>query len=62
MYRNIISAASLMPASVLAHPGHNHSYWASDAVHAIVVVSIVAGVAMGVSVLRRKARRQKQEI
>ena len=44
--KTLITAASsvLISHQALAHPGHDHSFWASDAVHAITFASIV-GVA-----------------
>lgn len=44
-------AVSVTSSSVFAHAGHDHSHWASDAVHAIAafaVVSVVAAVAFAI--------------
>ena len=44
--KTLITAATtaMISHQALAHPGHDHSFWASDAVHAITFASIV-GVA-----------------
>lgn len=57
----LMAGLSTLPGLAIAHPGHDHAHWSGPLVHAMLFVSIVAVVAMGGLLLRRRFQRIKLE-
>ncbi len=45
--------------SVFAHPGHDHSFWASNAVHSLTFLSLIMLGAASAYTLRKHLARKK---
>jgi uncharacterized membrane protein len=58
-----ISSATFFSQSALAHPGHDHSFWASNVVHSLTFLSLImlgatATYALNKHIARKKASSQ----
>jgi TRAP-type C4-dicarboxylate transport system permease small subunit len=53
------ASAALFSQSALAHPGHDHSFWASNAVHSLTFLSLIMlGAAATYTVQKHLARKK----
>lgn len=43
----------------IAHPGHDHSYWTSDAIHVLTIAAIIGISTVGAFVYKQKKSKQK---
>jgi len=54
-----VSSATVFSQSALAHPGHDHSFWASSAVHSLTYLGLMMlGGAAVYSVNKHLARKK----
>ena len=54
-----VSSATIFSQSALAHPGHDHSFWASSAVHSLTYLGLMMlGGAAVYSVNKHLARKK----
>ena len=54
-----VSSAAVFSQSALAHPGHDHSFWASSAVHSLTYLGLMMlGGAAVYSVNKHLARKK----
>jgi hypothetical protein len=57
-----LAAALLVPVSfVAAHPGHDHSHWASPAVHSFLLLALASAIATSIWFYRRGSKNIKTE-
>lgn len=42
----------------VAHPGHDHSYWTSDIIHALTIAAIIGISTVGIFLYRKKKAGQ----
>lgn len=61
--KNIYSALalSLVPAISFAHPGHDHTHWASAFVHSLVLLSLVAVTAAGIKLVAHQTKKSTKK-
>ena len=48
MRTKLLVLSTLASTSAFAHPGHDHAHWLSDPIHALTVIAIVGGAAVGI--------------
>ena len=61
---SVISLLGLLflPSLASAHAGHDHAHWLSSTIHVLTVLAILGvGVALGATVKRRSADRDRKE-
>jgi hypothetical protein len=57
-----LAAALIAPANfVAAHAGHDHSHWASPAVHSFLLLALASAVTTGIWFYRRESNNIKTE-
>lgn len=49
----------MVSTSVLAHPGHNHEHWSSNAVHFLYFVAIAAALSVAWKAVKSFQRTNK---
>jgi len=52
----VLSALMAISQVAQAHPGHDHSHWASNSIHLLTVLAVAAVVVVGVAY--KKSRRK----
>jgi len=52
----VLSALMAVSQVAQAHPGHDHSHWASNSIHLLTVLAVAAVVVVGVAY--KKSRRK----
>ncbi|EAQ67454.1 hypothetical protein MED121_16044 [Marinomonas sp. MED121] len=59
----LIALTGLVSSTAFAHPGHDHSHWLSDPIHALTLVAILGVAVVGVffSVKNKFSSSNKEE-
>ena len=49
----------LLSQQVIAHPGHDHSHWMSDGIHALAWLAVASAVGVGIWFYRNRRLKIK---
>ncbi|MEG3754734.1 hypothetical protein [Psychromonas arctica] len=52
----VLSALMAVSQVVQAHPGHDHSHWASNSIHLLTVLAVAAVVVVGVAYKKSRGK------
>jgi TRAP-type C4-dicarboxylate transport system permease small subunit len=58
-FRLAAASAAVFSQSAFAHPGHDHSFWASNAVHSLTFLSLIMLGAAATYALQKHLARKK---
>lgn len=61
MKKRLILVTSLISTYAHSHPGHDHSHWASDGVHALTLVAIFAIVGVSAIAIRKNWKNMEDK-
>lgn len=52
----VLSALMAVSQVAQAHPGHDHSHWASNSIHLLTVLAVAAVVVVGVAYKKSRGK------
>ncbi len=61
MFSKVATTTGLITAAqfATAHPGHDHSFWASNAIHAGLVIALIITGIIGNQLIKKSSHTQK---